>query len=183
MDKLEEHIRRNREDLDRYSPPAGLWRNIRKGLRKEKSIMRHWLSIAAITVIILGTAIALIRPVHRWSDTNRQKNGDETLTQQADPLLKETETYYNSLVNTLYKEATPLLTKNPEIKKELNSDLTQIDSICTDIKKDLKDNISNKDVVEALIQNYRTKIQILEDMLTVLKENENNPEKKKSHEL
>jgi hypothetical protein len=37
--------------------------------------------------------------------------------------------------------------------------------------------------VEALIQNYRIKIQILENMLSVLKENSNNPEKKKSHEL
>jgi hypothetical protein len=52
-----------------------------------------------------------------------------------------------------------------------------------EIKKDLKDNISNQDVVEALIQNYRIKIRILEDMLTVLKANENNPEKKKSHEI
>ena len=52
-----------------------------------------------------------------------------------------------------------------------------------DIKKDLKDNIANQDVIEALIQNYRIKINILEDMLTVLKANENNHEKEKSHEL
>ena len=102
---------------------------------------------------------------------------------QVDPQLKETETYYNNLVNSLYKEATPLLTKNPEIKKELNIDLSHLDSICVDIKKDLKDNISNQDVVEALIQNYRIKIRILEDMLAILKANENNPEKKKSYEL
>jgi len=97
--------------------------------------------------------------------------------------LKETEIYYSTLVNSLYMEATPLLTKNPEIKKELNTDLSQLDSICSDLKKDLKDNVSNQEVVEALIQNYRIKIRLLEDMLTILKENENNPEKKKSHEL
>jgi hypothetical protein len=34
-----------------------------------------------------------------------------------------------------------------------------------------------------LIQNYRIKIQILEEMLTVLKADENKTEKKKSHEL
>jgi len=132
-------------------------------------------------VIILGTAIALFRPVYRWSSSERQKNFDER--SQSDPQLKETEIYYNNLVNSLYKEATPLLVKNPEIKKELNTDLSQLDSICADIKKDLKDNVSNQEVVEALIQNYRIKIHILEDMLTVLKENEKNPEKKNSHEL
>ena len=98
-------------------------------------------------VVILGTAIILFRPEYRWSDSNRQNNNDST---QANPQLKETEIYYNNLVNSLYKEATPLLTNNPEIKKELNTDLSHLDSICSDIKKDLKDNISNQDVVEAL---------------------------------
>ena len=84
---------------------------------------------------------------------------------------------------SLYREAAPLLTNNPDVKKELNTDMSHLDSICTDLKKDLKDNISNQDVVEALIQNYRIKIRILEDMLTVLKENEPNPVKIKRHEL
>ena len=52
-----------------------------------------------------------------------------------------------------------------------------------DIKKDLKNNIANQAVVEALIQNYRIKIRILKDMLETLKANENNPEKKKSYGL
>lgn len=182
MDKLEEHIRRNREDLDRYSPPTGIWRRIRKELKKKKSMMRLWISTAAMIVVVLGIAIALFRPVYRWSNTNSEKHNDEEHT-QLDPQLKETEIYYNNLVNSLYKEATPLLTKNPEIKKELNSDLSHLDSICVDLKKDLKDNVSNQDVIEALIQNYRIKINILEDMLTVLKANENNPEKEKNHEL
>jgi hypothetical protein len=181
MDKLEEHIRKNREDLDRYSPPKGIWRNIRRKLKKEKSLSRQWLSIAAMIVVILGTAVIFFRPEYRWSSSERQKNIDDITG--ITPQLKETETYYNNLINSLYTEAKPLLTNNPEIKKELNNDLSQLDSICTDLKKDLKDNIANQDVVEALIQNYRIKIRILEDMLRILKENETNPEKTKSHEL
>jgi hypothetical protein len=182
MNKLEDHIRQNRDDLDRYTPPAGLWKRIRKELKRDKSGNMQWISIAAMFVVILGTAIVFFRPVYRWSDSRSKKNYDATVSQN-DPQLKETETYYNSLVNSLYKEATPLLTDNPEIKKELNSDLSHLDSICVELKKDLKDNISNQDVVEALIQNYRIKIRILEDMLSTLKANENNPEKKNSYEL
>jgi hypothetical protein len=182
MDKLEEHIRQNREDLDKYRPPAVIWKRIRKELKKEKLKYWQWISIAAMFVVILGTAVVLFRPVYRWSDSRSRENDAEVLT-RSDPQLKETETYYNSLVNSLYKEATPLLTNNPEIKKELNTDLSHLDSICVELKKDLKDNISNQEVVEALIQNYRIKIRILEEMLATLKANENNPEKKKSHEL
>jgi hypothetical protein len=182
MDKLEEHIRKNREDLDRYSPPKGIWRNIHKNLKKDKTLSRQWLSIAAMIVVILGTAVIFFRSEYRWSSTDKHKNSNDDLTRIA-PQLKETEIYYNNLINSLYTEAKPLLTNNPEIKKELNSDLSQLDSICIDLKKDLKDNIANQDVVEALIRNYRIKIRLLEDMLIVLKENDANPEKTKSHEL
>lgn len=181
MDRLEEQIRQNREELDRRTPPAGIWEKIRKELRKGKTVSQRWISIAAMIVVILGTAIILFKPAHWLSGQDNKKNTDE-LTQN-DPQLRETEVYYNSLVHSLYKEAAPLLTNNPDIKKELNYDISHLDSICADLKKDLKDNISNKDVVEALIQNYRIKIQILEDMVTVLKENQHKPEKKKSHEL
>jgi hypothetical protein len=182
MDKLEEHIRKDREDLDRYSPRKGIWRNIRKNLNKGNSLSRQWISIAALIVVIIGTAVVFFRPEYRWSSSDKQKNNSDDLTRVA-PQLKETETYYNNLINSLYSEAKPMLTNNPEIKKELNSDLSQLDSICTDLKKDLKDNIANQDVVEALIRNYRIKIRLLEDMLIVLKESDANPEKTKSHEL
>ncbi len=177
MDKLEEHIRKNREDLDKYNPPAVIWRRIKKELRIGNPMLRRWISLAAMMVIVLGTAIIFFKPQYRWADKGKDSSARTSLQ------LKETEIYYNNLVNSLYKEAAPLLVNNPNVKKELNTDLSQIDSICSDIKKDLKDNISNQEVVEALIQNYRTKISILEDMLTVLKENENKPEKKNSHEL
>jgi hypothetical protein len=182
MDRLEEHISRNREDLDRYNVPESLWRGIRKKLKKKNSDYRSWLSIAAIFAVILGTALVLFRPVFRWSDsTILSKNHEGFIL--LNPQLKETEAYYNNLVNSLYSEATTLTTNNPEIRKELNSDLVHLDSICVDIKKDLKDNISNQDVVQALIHNYRIKIRILEDVLTVLRENEPNPVKKQNHEL
>jgi CHASE3 domain sensor protein len=177
MDKLEEHIRKNREAFDKYNPPASIWRRIKHELGIGKPMPGKWLSLAAMIVIVLGTAIVLFKPQNRWANKVTDR------TARTYPQLKETEIYYNNLVNSLYKEAVPLLTNNPDVKKELNTDLSQIDSICSDIKKDLKDNISNQEVVEALIQNYRTKISILQDMLSVLKENENNPEKKKSHEL
>ena len=182
MDRLEDHIRRNREEMDRYDVSEGVWKGIKKNLNSKKFTDRKWLSIAAMFVVVIGTALLLFRPVFRWSESNKQSRNDD-IDMQHNPQLKEIELYYNNLVSSLYSEATPLLTNYPEIKKELNTDLSHLDSICLDIKKDLKDNISNQDVVEALIQNYRIKILILEDMLTVLKENEPNPVKIKRHEL
>lgn len=182
MDKLEEHIRKNRDDLDRYIPSSDIWKMIRRRLIKEKSPIIRWVSIAAMVVVILGTALVFLRQGNDWQ-VNKNNAGNNDGQSQGNPQLKETEIYYNNLVNSLYREATPLLTGHPEIKKELTTDISQLDSICSDIKKDLKDNVANQEVVEALIQNYRIKIRLLEDMLTILKENEGNQEKNKSHEI
>jgi len=184
MDKLEEFVRKNRDDLDMYSPSEGVWNKINRDIRKERPSINKWFSIAAMVVVILCTGIILISIKYTRSASNNDTKDDARL-EQDNPHLKETEIYYNNLVNSLYHEATPLLTGNPEIKKELNADISHLDSICSDIKKDLKDNVANQEVIEALIQNYRIKIRLLEDMLAVLKEkeNENNPEKNKSHEL
>jgi hypothetical protein len=182
MDKFEEHIRRIKGDLDLYNPPSTLWKRVEKEIRKGRSIIRQWLSVAAMIVIIFGTAIVLIKPSFKQKSYNNGINNSADLN-QASPSLNETEIYYNNLVSSLYRKATPLLTTNPEIEKELTSDLSRLDSICSEIKKDLKDNIANQEVVEALIQNYRIKIRLLEDILTLMKENEDNTGKTSKYEL
>jgi hypothetical protein len=173
MDRFEENIRKNRDKLDMHKPSADTWKKINKELYKSNHPRRQWISIAAMVAVIMGTAVILLQP--------GKKDVSNDIS-NSNPQLKETEIYYNNMVNSLYKEATPLLTNYPEIRLELNNDLSHLDSICKDLKKDLKDNISNQEVVEALIRNYRIKIEILEEMVNVLKEN-NTGEKNKSHEL
>jgi hypothetical protein len=175
MDELERYIRENREDLDRYEPGPENWKRINSSIRKTGTYFRRAISVAAVLIILTG--IAAILTLY-----NRGRN-ELPISGSQKTELSETERFYNSMINELYSEAKPLLTKQPEIEMELNSDLARIDSICADIKKDLRDNISNKDVIEALILNYRIKLQILEEMLQVLKENENEIKKPGSHEL
>jgi hypothetical protein len=181
MDRLEEHIRRNREDLDRYKPSSDTWKSINKRLNNGKSKNSHWISIAAMVIVIIGSAVIFYKSPNRISRTSITTYNE--VNKQLNPELKEAEIYYNNLVNSLYKEATPLLTANPEMKKELAHDISQLDSICLDIRKDLKDNVANQEVVEALIQNYRVKIRLLEEMLIILKEDKDNLEKEKNYEL
>jgi hypothetical protein len=182
MDNLEEYIRKHREEMDRYRPSPGIWRGVRKGLKTSRRSGSRWLSIAAMVAVILATSVVFFRPGNKLPQKSGAESSYQTVMKTSSE-LKEAEIYYNSLANSLYREATPMLTKNPEIEKELSADISQIDSICSEIKKDLKDNVANQDVIEALIQNYRIKVRILEDMLELLKENEETPAKSNSHEL
>ena len=55
----------------------------------------------------------------------------------------------------------------------LQQDLSELDSIYHELQMDLRDNIANDEVVEAMIQNYILKIQILEDLLKYMDETSN----------
>jgi hypothetical protein len=45
-----------------------------------------------------------------------------------------------------------------------------MDKVFEELKEDLRDNAANEEVIEAMIQNYRLKLDILEEMLYRLKQ-------------
>jgi len=176
MEELEKFILNNRTELDPYDPDPGIWKKIDSELGQRKRIIYRWLSVAAILLVALGGAFV----IYRQHEMNKPALISARAQQKE---IHETELFYSNMLNSLYREAEPLLTNQPEIRQELSSDMQKIDSLCIEIKKDLKDNISNQEVIEALVQNYRIKIRILEDMLSVLRENENFEIKEKQNGL
>lgn len=176
MDNFEKFITVNRDQLDLHEPSPDIWETIIRRSRKRKLNILLGLSAAAIITILAGISILFYM---------NHKKGNATLSDSltGQQELKETEIFYTSMFNRLYTDAKPLLTGQPDIEKELSAGVAQIDSICADIRKDLKDNISNREVIEALIRNYRIKIILLEDMMNIVRENEKDNETKKSHEL
>ena len=66
-----------------------------------------------------------------------------------------------------------LTAQDPDLRSEIDMELVDLDRVFLDLKDDLKDNADNEEVIEAMIQNYRLKLEILEEMLMVLKESDN----------
>jgi hypothetical protein len=182
MDRLEDYIKNNRDDLDIYKPSPFLWRRITMGLKSDKRTASRWISVAASVAVLIATSVTFYHIGKGGKDSERNIISGR-VSAGVSPELKEAEAYYNNRVNMLFLEAAPMLTANPDLKRELNFDISRIDSIYLEIRKDLKDNIANQEVVEALIQNYLIKIEILEEVLAILKDSENNTEKNRSHEL
>jgi hypothetical protein len=95
--------------------------------------------------------------------------------------LIEAEAYYSSQIDIKKDEVFQLAADNPEIRREIDMELVDLDRVFNELKEDLNDNAANEEVIEAMIQNYRLKLDILEEMLMVLKQsnesqNENNHE-------
>lgn len=174
MDELEKHILNGRDEMDLHDPSPDLWKRIEKGLPQRPRRAVRYLSRAAAVLVIAVTGITAVYVISRTAE----KVNDPDVK-----AVKEAYYYYDGRIKTLYREAQPLLTANPEISNELTEGMSELDSLSAQIIDDLKDNIASSEVVEALIQNYRLRIELLEDMLRLMKENKNENENHTGNEI
>jgi hypothetical protein len=174
MDELEKHIRDKRETMDIHQPDPSVWDRIETQLpRKRRTpIQQMWKAAAALIVAVASLTLIL-----------RMTGTPGTRENSAQSIVRETEQYYNSLLASLYSEAEPLLTANPVIRTELEAGMSELDTISMSIREDLKDNVANGEVIEALIRNYRLRIELLEDMLSLMNEKKPDTEKNGEYEL
>lgn len=174
-DNLEKFISGNREEFDIYETPAGSWEKIEKNIRPKRQI--NWKVVlgraAAVVVIFIASYM-----VHEYFDNNGEVITEkiEKAAESEIPELKEAEIYYSTLIKEKIQEIKPMLTENPALEKEIKYDLDQLDSVYFALKKDLRDNIANEEIIEAMIQNYRLRLSILEDVLSMIKPNDNEKE-------
>lgn len=167
-DRFEKFITENRENFDFREPDPGIWNKIETDLSlKRRFDWRLVLKRAAIVVVIFAASYAVNEMIHQMKNNDlsvKQKTKDKT--ENAAPGLNEAEAYYTQLVNQKLDELKPIMANCPSLVEELNYDMSELDSVYYELKSDLKDNMANQEVVEAIIENYRLKITILEDLLT-----------------
>ncbi len=176
-DQLEQFISKNRDQFDLFEPGEKVWAGIEPRVSQKKTFRIGWKGVmwrAAAVLIIFGASFLLQEILHQRQSTITEKT-DEKILQEI-PELQEAEIYYTSLLNNKIEQIEPLISENPELGETLQQDLSELDSIYTELQKDLRDNIANDEVVEAMIQNYVLKIQILEDLLEYMDESSKNQE-------
>lgn len=172
-DQFEEFVRNSQAEFDFREPRPELWDDIEESISQKKVIRwRFYLSRAAAVVLIF-TASFIAQRV--WINVKNNIAERRDAVEINIPELREAEMYYSGMINTMLEQVKPLLAEYPYLEEELQTDLSELDSIYDGLKDDLKDNIANHEVIEAMIQNYRLRIAILEDLLLFLEpDNEEN---------
>ncbi|WP_430816007.1 hypothetical protein [Carboxylicivirga sp. RSCT41] len=166
-DRLKEYIDQNREAFDSLDAPARAWDAIDTQLNGHKhkrlTILRY--SSIAVAAALAGIMIyvAVLQP------------GNTSQVSEVS-YMNETELYYSTEVNQKRALVYQMSAQYPELQTEMDNDLAELDTIMAEIKRDLKDNVDNAEVVEAMIQNYRMKLSILEDIMQFLEEQQENNE-------
>lgn len=189
-DKLEKFIAENRESFDFYEPTDEVWNNVKSNIKQVKVIKFNYrtLLVRVAAVLIIFFSSYYFHDFMQNRENNKRVALRSRIVENAFmiPELVETEAYYAGKVTARLVELKTYTSEFPDIEDDIRYDLNELDSVYAEIKKDLKDNIANDEVVEALIQNYRLKLKILEDLLIQLKLSDNqntNQNEEHIHEL
>ncbi len=168
-DRLEDFVKQHREQFDLHEPDPSIWLKVSTGKAPVVTERRplHWLRIAAaIAMIFAGSTAGIYYLTGNKAETDQY--GSELYME-----IRETEAYYTHMVSQRYEELRPYLASDPAASEMLTADMEELDEVYSELKEDLKDNASNPEVIEAMILNYRVKLEILEEVLNQLKEKEN----------
>jgi len=182
-DRLEKYILDHREQFDDQEPDPAIWEKV--DTHRPAIIRINWKDIAWKAAAVAAIFVASYF-FHDFM-ASRNENSHKLMGRQnedASPIVKElieAEAYYSSQIDQKKDEVFRLTASNPEVRHEIDMEIGDLDRVFSELKNDLKDNADNEEVIEAMIQNYRLKLDILEEMLRQLKQS-NDSQNEKDHE-
>jgi hypothetical protein len=180
MKNIEDIVRNNKDVFDGAEPSEGhLERFNRKlemihGIRViKRSIVPYLLRAAVVTLLVTLSSLWTWDHFIR-SNRNRMTLGD--VSQE----YREVENYYVHQVNLMESEIGNIdLKSNPEQKDILFKEMRSMDSVYVQLQKELKANPDDERIINAMIEHYQTKVEVMTYILDQLKairnENQNNP--------
>jgi hypothetical protein len=164
-DRLEDFIKDNREEFDFRTPSAEVWDKIAVNSKTRKVIpLKTYFLRASVILAIVALGALGFWQVNSIANRQLAINADPELLE-----LIEAEAFYAQQVDVKLKEIQKCYYTFPELKDEIENDLTELEEMYRDLKTDLKENISNKSVIEAMIENNRFRMKLCENVLEQIK--------------
>mgnify|MGYP003635710581 CR=1 FL=1 len=170
MTDFEKHIRENKLLFDEHKADRSkLWANIEKELIPEQpsKVIRFWrspfLKIAASIFIALG----IYTVVDFFANQN---NPQQTV---ANYELQEIDMHYSNLVQhqvELVQQSTKL---SQEEKDEFLSFMDDLDEEYAQLKIEMGKNLANEQILEAIVNNYKKRIELMENLLDRINNSKN----------
>jgi hypothetical protein len=184
MKNIDEIIRNNKDLFDGKEPMDGHLERFNWKLEKrlhsyatKRSILPYLLKAAVVTLLVTLSSL------WTWDHFIRADSKRMTLG-QVSPQYKEVESYYVHQVNMMESELLNVdLKDNPEQKEMLVKEMKSMDSVYVQLQKELKANPNDERIINAMIEHYQTKVEVMTYIVNQLKairnENQNIPKDEK----
>lgn len=183
MKNIEDLIRSNRDYFEDEEPSKGHFERFQMKLEKrfhtggiKRSIVPYLLKAAVVTLLITLSSLWTWDHFIR-SDRGRMALGDVS------PQYKEVENYYIHQVKLAESDLTAInIAENPDQKKMLKQEMESMDSVYIQLQKELKANPNDERIINAMIEHYQTKLEVLSFIVNQLKEVRNENQNNVKHE-
>lgn len=184
MKNIEDIIRENKGRFDGIEPIDGHLERFNWKLERRlhsqatrRSIVPYLLKAAVVTLLITLSSL------WTWDQFIRKDSRGMALG-DVSPQYKEVESYYVHQVNLMEGELQNVdFGTNPEQKEMLQKELKSMDSTYVQLQKELRANPNDERIINAMIEHYQTKIEVLSYIVDQLKairnENQQKPEDEK----
>jgi len=163
MDNFEKHVRENASEFDEHKADRSkMWAKISQELKVEETkVVPLWKSpmvrMAATLLILLGLA-GFIGLQILGSDASVE-------TQYASKELLDIDMHYKGLVSYQVQ----LVQNNPNLseedKTEFLSFMDELDTEYEQLRLEMRNNLDNERVLEAIVSNYKQRIELIEKLL------------------
>ncbi len=163
MDGFEKHIIKNKEQFDTHkADKEKLWENIASRLEQPKpKVIPLWKSpfakIAATVLFLLGVAGVL-----GYLNYNSSVYNEDTIVSKE---LLDIDMHYKGLVAYQVKLLQNHKALSDSDKEEFLAFIKELDDEYDLLREEMKENLDNERVLEAIIGNYKRRIEIIENLL------------------
>ena len=183
MKSIEDIIRNNKDFFEDAEPSEGHLERFNRKLEKrfqvntiKRSIVPYLLKAAVVTLLITLSSL--------WTWDHFIRTGSTRMTLgQVSPQYKEVENYYVHQVNLMEGEIVNVdLKNNPAQKTMLMKEIKSMDSTYIYLQKELKANPNDERIINAMIEHYQTKLEVMTYIVNQLKTIRNDNQNKKENE-
>jgi hypothetical protein len=169
MSVLEEKIKKNKDLFDAGEPSEGHLDRFKDKLKElggeeepsgRQPVFRYW-RIAAVIIVLIGISATLV-----WLVPGNQSNG--VMAAQLPPDVQEVKQFYEDKTNRKLEQISQCSqgSDNPGALQEMiQQEIEELDASSEELEKELKENKENERVKNALLLNYKTKSDLLEDVI------------------
>jgi len=171
-DKLKDFVDKHRLEMDVASPPA--FSQERLVSRRPKMVkLTSVLKVAAVALVLLSivgvylTSLQVGNPVAELPESEVERKIEDISLAMISDELGEMEAYYTKQINETYLEL-----EEEGMIDEVVNDLQLLDEEFEELKKELSEGMDATVVVEEMIENYRMKLKLLENILKKIKQQE-----------
>lgn len=171
MEKLTQFIQQNLSSFNSDDPPDGHFERFRQKLEIHKKGRRVNLPLvaaaAAVACIVITGALGVL-----YHNPSILKFNPDRVSYQAIPTdLLEVETYYGAIVEAKYREVSTLCRgTDPTLEQEAKRQLADLLLGYHTLKEDLLQSPKQDRIIDAIIQNYKVQIDILDKLCSSLRE-------------